>query len=73
MAIGDRWDVFDGKHLAWRPAVIANEIGDKVELQFQDIARPGLASTVSTTKAAMRDQELFRPRSNPVKLNPLWS
>ncbi len=61
MSIGETWEVFDKGRNAWRPAKIINELGNQVELQFQDAPdERDLVKTISTTREEMQDRKLFR-------------
>ncbi len=47
-SVGEYWDVFVRDMGQWRPAKVINELGDKIELQFQDA--PHLPDLVSVRK-----------------------
>lgn len=58
-SIGEDWEVcWRG---AWRPGKIINELGNQIELQFQDAPHaPDLEKTISTTRQAMTNRKAFR-------------
>jgi hypothetical protein len=56
MSIGETWELFDEGRNGWRLAKIINELGNQIELQFQDFPR----SVISTTRERMQDQKLYR-------------
>ena len=61
--VGDDWEVRSRETGEWRPAKIINELGDQVELQFQDAPHlTDLAKTISTTRQEMTNRAAFRPK-----------
>jgi hypothetical protein len=61
MSIGEQWRVLDKRRNAWRLAKVINELGHRVELQFQDAPdEPDLIRTISATREEMQDCTLFR-------------
>jgi hypothetical protein len=60
MSIGEKWEMFWSPTGQWRLAKIVNELGDQVELKFQDVPSRGLAETISTTRQAMSNKAAFR-------------
>ena len=62
MTLGEKWLVYWDSSKSWRPAEVANESGERVELKLTDAPElPDLQRTISTTRPAMNDRARFRP------------